>query len=244
MQTATLPTVICIHGEGGGGWQWSVWARLLHVAGFPVLAADLQPVTAGVAHTSFTDYCDQVQAWAGAGPAEQRPVLVGVSLGGLLALAVSAQVRPRALIIINPLPPSGIVARPLQEQAYPAVVPWQSERCFEDTRRRLADADDATLRYAFRRWRDESGQVLNTANAGVSVSAARCPTLVLASTADEVVSVAASRALAVRLGADFQTLPGASHLGPLLGRRTAQWSQHAVDWLYGRVYDGAHGGRR
>lgn len=227
---AALPTVICIHGEGGGGWQWSIWARLLHAAGFAVLAADLKPVDTGLAHTSFADYGSQVQAWAGAADPVQAPVLLGVSLGGLLALAASARVRPSAMILINPLPPSGIVSRRLAPEC-PAVVPWHGARCFEHTRRQLPDADAAATRHVFRLWRDESGQVLNTANAGVSVDAARCPTLVLASTADDKVPVAASRALAVRLGADFQTLPGASHLGPLLGRRAARWSQQAIDWL-------------
>lgn len=232
---ATLPTVICVHGEGGGAWQWCIWARLLHAVGFPVLAADLKPAVTGLAHTTFSDYGKQVQTWAGAARPAHAPVLVGVSLGGLLTLAVSARLRPSAMILVNSLPPAGIVARRLNEHEYPAVTPWQAVRCFEDKRRQLADADAATLQRVFRQWRGESGQVLNAANSGVVVDPHRCPTLVMASAAGDVVPVAASRALAVRLAADFQELPGASHLGPLLGRHAAVWSQHAIDWLAARL---------
>lgn len=233
------PTVICIHGEGGGGWQWCVWARLLQASGFAVLAADLEPAPRGVAHTTFADYRSQVVEWSAGVPARNGPLLIGAGLGGLLALGASVPVQPAAMILINPLPPAGIVSRPLREQAYPAVVPWQSEGTFDDTRRCLPDADDAAVRHAFRRWRDESGQVLNEVNAGVHVSTARCPTLVLASLADASVPVAASRALAIRLGADFGSLPGASHLGPLLGRQAGRWAEHAISWLRNHGHDGA-----
>src|SRR6478609_7416496 len=95
-------TVVCVHGAGGGGWEWAIWARVFAHRGF-----------AGIEKTSFADYRDQVLEWCrGAG---EGAVLVGASLGGLLALAVAHAVRPAALILVNPLPPAGVLARPLHE---------------------------------------------------------------------------------------------------------------------------------
>ena len=85
----------------------------------------------------------------------------------------------------------------------------------------MPDADDAACLYALRRWRDESGAVLNEAREGVAVEIPRCPALVLSSELDAEVPPAAARALAVRLSADFRSIPQASHVGPLLGRDAA-----------------------
>lgn len=54
--------VVCVHGAGGGGWEWSIWARGLAVAGFDVLAPDLVPAHGGLAATRLADYREQVRA--------------------------------------------------------------------------------------------------------------------------------------------------------------------------------------
>ena len=223
---------VCVHGAGAGGWEWGIWARVLVLRGFDVLAPDLMPVRAGLAQTTFADYRAQVADWCrGAG---EGVVLIGASLGGLLALAVANEVQASALVLINPLPPAGIVARPLHV-AQPPVVPWASARSLASTRRAMPDADDAACLYALRRWRDESGAVLNEAHAGIAIDIPRCPALVLSSELDADVPPAASRALAVRLSADLRSIPQASHVGPLLGRDAADAAARVADWLQERV---------
>jgi len=225
-------TAVCVHGAGGGGWEWGIWARVLVVRGFGVIAPDLMPAAGGIAQTTFADYRSQVAAWCGG--VGEGVVLIGASLGGLLALAVAHEVQPAALVLINPLPPAGVVARPLHD-ASPAVVPWGRERSLASTRRAMPDADDAACLYALRRWRDESGAVLNEARDGLAVEIPRCPTLILSSELDADVPAVASRSLAVRLSADFRSIPRASHLGPLLGRDAADVAAQAADWLKERV---------
>lgn len=225
-------TVVCVHGAGGGGWEWAIWARVLAHRGFAVIAPDLKPSIAGIEKTSFADYRDQVLEWCrGAG---EGAVLAGASLGGLLALAVAHAVRPAALVLVNPLPPAGVLARPLHEP-WPALVPWARARSLASTQRAMPDADDAARLFALRRWRDESGAVLNEARDGVAVEAPRCPTLFLASEGDADIPPAAVRALAVRFSADFRSIPGASHVGPLLGRTAATVAAEASDWLAERL---------
>jgi pimeloyl-ACP methyl ester carboxylesterase len=225
-------TVVCVHGAGGGGWEWAIWARVFAERGFSVIAPDLKPSVAGIAKTSFADYRDQLIEWClGAG---QGAVIAGASLGGLLALSVAHLMRPPALILVNPLPPAGVLARPLHEP-WPAVVPWARARSLASTQRAMPDADDAARLFALRRWRDESGAVLNEARGGIAVEAPRCPTLILASEDDADIPPAGVRALAVRFAADFRSIPGASHVGPLLGRSAANVAAQAADWLVDRL---------
>lgn len=229
---ARQAVAVCVHGAGGGGWEWGIWGRVLAVAGFAVVAPDLVPAEGGLARTRFPDYRSQVADWCRGvdGPV----VLIGASLGGLLALAVAHEIHPAALVLINPLPPAGVLARPLHAE-YPLLVPWTSQRSLAATRRSMPDADDAACLHALRRWRDESGTVLNEARDGITIDVPRCASLVLASELDRDVPGAAMRALAIRLSADFRLIPGASHVGPLLGREAAGVAERTADWLCERI---------
>ena len=217
--------VVCVHGAGGGGWEWAIWARVLGARGYDVFAPDLVADPRGLAATRFEDYRSQVLDWCG-GPS-QAPVLVGASLGGLLALTVVREVGAAALVLVNPMQPSGLV----DSLPSPAVVPWRSRRSFASTRRSMPDADDAACLHAVRRWRDESGAVLDDARAGVPIEAPACPVLVFASEHDADVPPDSTGLLAATLEADFERIPGASHVGPLLGRSAARTAERVCDWL-------------
>lgn len=215
---------VLVHGAGGGGWEWVVWARVLEAAGLEVLAPDLQPGVAGLAATTLDDYAGQVGDWLRAVP---RPrLLVGASLGGLLAMMQAGQAD--ALVLVNPLPPEGLPGE--GRDAADGCVPWGRRASLAGTRQALPDAAPATLAWAWRRWRDESAQVLAQARAGRAVARPACPVLVIASEGDDEVSAAASAALAARWGADLLRVPG-SHVGPLLGRQAAGIAAQAVDWM-------------
>jgi pimeloyl-ACP methyl ester carboxylesterase len=223
--------VACVHGAGGGGWEWGIWARVFGAHGLGVLAPDLVAGEAGLAATRFADYRAQVVAWCRAAP--HGAILVGASLGGLLALAAAEEAGPAALVLVNPLPPSAGAAAVQAPRA--GVVPWGSARSLTGTRRAMPDADDAACAYAFRRWRDESAAVLDDAQAGIDIAAPGCPVLVLASENDGDVAPAASRALANRLAGDFASIAHASHVGPLLGRQAAHCAERVCDWLCTRA---------
>lgn len=226
MPELSLPTAILVHGAGGGGWEWCVWQRVFAARGWPVLAPDLRPVADGLVSTRFDDYAAQVRAWCSA--SAQPHVLIGASLGGLLAMAVAAALPPSVLVLINPLAPPGIERRALRIDRGD-IVPWGRGRSLASTRRAMPDADDAACLFAFRRWRDESGAVLRDA-ADITVAAPQCRTLVVASGCDEDCPAEASRSLAARFGGDFRLLPDASHVGPLLGRNAATVADDVWQW--------------
>lgn len=220
--------VLMIHGAGGGGWEWNVWRRVFAAAGHAVATPDLQAVAAGVAATRWQDYLEQVATATQALPTPR--VLVGASLGGLLALAAENDIECAALVLVNPLPPLPEAASLPVSEAIPDLIPWGRDASLAGTRRALPEAEDAACHYAFRRWRDESGMVLNTARAGIELAAPRCPLLVIASERDEDVPPTLSTAFAQRVGASWLQVPG-SHVGPLLGPQAADCAGVTVHWL-------------
>lgn len=226
------PRVVFVHGAGGGGWEWAIWQRVFAVRELRTCAPDLLPAAAGLAGTSFADYRAQVASWCCPESAEQpAPILlVGASLGGLLAMAVAAEVAAHALLLINPLPPDGLVSK-AHAEPYPAIIPWARDRSIAGTCRAMPDADDAARLFAWRRWRDESGLALGQARQGVAVETPICPILILGSDNDEDVAETISRELAARFHADYRCLPNSSHVGPLLGRQAAGIAERAADWL-------------
>lgn len=222
---------VLLHGAGGGAWEWQLWRGVLQSNGITCHIPDLHAAAAGLASTELDDYLLQARVTFERALDTRQPVLlVGASLGGLLALMLASESAPAGLVLINSLPPAPL-HRDLPTRTWPDRVPWGRERSLAGTRRSLPDADDATCLTAFRRWRDESGLVLRQAAAGVEVAAPRCPVLLWASEADADVPVEVSRRLAQQLGADLRVLPGVSHVGPLLGRSAAGCAGQTVAWL-------------
>jgi esterase/lipase len=216
--------VVFVHGAGGGGWEWEAWARVFAAEGWRVHAPDLQPSPRGLAETTLDDYRGQVAGWLARARREADLVAaVGASLGGLLVLLEAASAEAR--VLVNPMPPVGLPGEPA-----PAVVPWGQRARLAGTRRAVPEADDAAALFAFRRWRDDSGEVLDAARAGVASPASTAPTLVMASREDADVPFAASAALARTLDAAFLPLDG-SHVAPLLGRAAPAIATLATQWL-------------
>ncbi len=220
-------SVLFIHGAGGGGWEWNIWTRVFQAHGFYVHAPDCLPSTAGLANTTLQDYQLQMQQHLSA--INSPKIIVGASLGGLLALMNADQVD--AMVLINPMPPAPFHLQIPTREKYPDIIPWQSSASLQGTRRALFDCDDMTCLYAFRHWRDESGAVMNAAMAGVTIVQPVCPVLLMASEQDKDVPFSASKTFASNLNASFINLPTSSHVGPLLGRTAMQCALQAVAFL-------------
>jgi len=217
---------LLIHGAGGGGWEWNIWRGVLQAHGFHVHAPDLMASPHGLVATTLEDYRQQVSEALLALP---RPrVVVGASLGGLLALQVAAQAD--AVVVVNPLPPAPW-HREFPGREWADVAPWQRNARLASTRAALTDADDATALYACRHWRDESGGVLRAAYAGIEVERPACPALFVVSAKDEDVSPHLSIEIVKEWQAERLETLATSHVGPLLGRHAAQIASQTVAWL-------------
>ncbi len=222
-------TLILIHGAGGGAWEYALWQPVFTAAGYRVVAHDLLPVAAGLAATTFDDYLAQVISWV---PAGEPIILVGASMGGILALQVAAAINPAALVLVNSVPPYG-VGMPRIGKQHPAIVGWANGPLAE-TRAALFDSDDATIQWAWPRWRDESGAVLNQIAAGIPTQPPTCPTLVVLSEHDTDIPYQTGLALAHWAAADVMLYHGMSHVGPLLSRRAREVAQMIGVWCQQR----------
>jgi pimeloyl-ACP methyl ester carboxylesterase len=226
MPNPARASAVFVHGAGGGGWEWVFWQRVFAARGWSSHARDLLPVRDGIAATQLEDYVDQVRDWCR--EVERPLVLIGASLGGLLALAAAPEAAPAAIVLINPAAPAGVVSSLRRD--WPDVVPWGRERSLPGTRRALPDANAATHLFAFRRWRDESGAALRSAAAGLACEKPACPVLVLASENDLDVPPETSRAVADAIDADFRMVGSASHVGVLIGRVGAATAEETWRW--------------
>ena len=172
-------TVVCVHGAGGGGWEWGIWARVLAHARLrrdragpdacrrPASRKPRSPTTA-------------IRCSTGAAASARAPCSPAPASAVCSRSRSRSAVKPAALVLVNPLPPAGVLARPLHAARPADRARGRVPRSLASTRRAMPDADDAARLYALRRWRDESGAVLNEARDGVAVDAPRCPTLFLA----------------------------------------------------------------
>lgn len=224
-----MAPVLFVHGAGAGGWQWQLWERLFAAAGFDCHCPDLTAAPQGIEQTRFSDYLRQVEGWMG--EFEQPPVMIGASLGGLLALKAAEQRGARALVLINPVPPAGTVGWPRERKRFPQRVRWSKEASLEETRRSMPEAESEVIRWAHERWRDESGLVMQTAFAGVPVSRPNCPILLVIGSNDNSISADVGLSVSRRLGADALYAEGVSHVGALLGGRAGTLAKTALAWV-------------
>ena len=220
---------VMLHGAGGGAWEYERWQPIFIAAGYGVVANDLLPAVEGLPTTTFDGYCQQVYAWI---PPQQRILLIGASMGGLLALKVAEAIQPAALVLVNSVPPAGVAPR-RTAKSYPSIVRWTNGP-LEETRSALFDSDEATIQWAWPRWRDESGAVLNEIAAGIAVQRPACPTLVVLGEQDTDIPYQTGLALATWANADVLLFHGMSHVGPLLSQRAEEVAQMVVAWCQQR----------
>jgi pimeloyl-ACP methyl ester carboxylesterase len=109
-------TILMIHGMCGGGWYWDRYRSILAQAGYTCLAPDLpmhdtnvsQPVHPNLGATSILDYVTALETQIAT--LDQPPILMGHSMGGLLAQILASRGLAKAVVLLTPASPAGIVA--------------------------------------------------------------------------------------------------------------------------------------
>jgi pimeloyl-ACP methyl ester carboxylesterase len=221
---ATAHRALMVHGAGGGAWEWRIWQRVFEASGISTATVELMP-NGTLAQTRYPDYLAQLQqAWQ----SSQANILVGASLGGLLAaeLASQAPSNLEALILAAPVPPTGLARNVTGD-----LKRWAHGLQLANTIAALPDADPASQVFAHQHWRDESALVLNSAYAGREFSMLKFPTLMFIAERDQDIDEGALRAWVVRERMDVHYMRECSHAGLLLGRHGARAATLAVAWL-------------
>ena len=105
-------TLLLIHGAFHGAWCWARYFTILESKGIAAAAVDLRghgrlQQDSAFVRQSISDMAeDAVAAMRALG---DDIILVGHSFGALVALSAAAQVAPKALVLLAPASPEGLV---------------------------------------------------------------------------------------------------------------------------------------
>lgn len=109
-------TIVMIHGMWVGGWCWENFKSFFEERGYrcrtPTLRLhDVNPKASPdprLGTTGLLDYVEDIENEFS--KLDTQPIVMGHSMGGLLAQILGSRVQPKALVLLAPAPPSGIIA--------------------------------------------------------------------------------------------------------------------------------------
>jgi len=109
-------TIVMIHGMWGGDWCWENYRAFFEERGYrcytPVLRHhDVSPQdrpAPALGQVSLLDYVDDLEGYIR--DLKKEPILMGHSMGGLLAQMLCARGLGKGAVLLTPAPPAGINA--------------------------------------------------------------------------------------------------------------------------------------
>jgi non-heme chloroperoxidase len=256
-----MATLVMIHGMWGPSPHWAAFTKAFEDAGHRVIAPVLRhhdcdpadPPDPALGKTSLLDYAADLEVTIAALP--EKPVIIGHSMGGLIAQILAARGLAKAAIFLTPAPPAGwpavlILFMPSVLRVFFWTILTKALFVFRPHRPSFK-----TARYAYlhrlppeEQAREYAAQVYESGRVVFEIAfwcldlkhAARvrardvtCPTLTVAASRDRIVPAACVRATARRYasgGGDFIELPENAHWvhGESNWRETAQ---RCLDWI-------------
>ncbi|MCR5878397.1 alpha/beta hydrolase [Phenylobacterium sp. J367] len=225
-----MSTIVMVHGAFCGGWAFERFRAPFEAAGHTVVAPDLRGHApddrAGVVGVSMTDYAQDIAALCASYP--EPPILIGHSMGGLVAQLAARRFRPRALVLLAPSAPWGVAGSTFEEAATAFGIqmlgPFSAGAVEPDlglmNRYSLSRMPKGGKRPILTRLRPESARALRETvtwwldpfmTTSVGAGPLGVPALAVAGAHDLVHPPATVRLTADRLGAAYQEMPGMSH---------------------------------
>lgn len=252
-----MTPIVFIHGAFCGGWAFSRFRQLFEAHGYETHAPNLPHHERGadleaLAELGVADYAKAIVAYVSS--LRAAPVLVGHSLGGLVAQLVAMQTDCAALVLLAPSAPWGVPATTLEETGNAFGVAMLGQYWRRPISPDYSIARQTTLdrlsreeaRRTFAHFTPESGRAImevvhwwadTSMGAAAPVNQIKAPLLVLAGGADRVNASSTVRRIAARFPegqAHFHEFATMSHW--LVGE--PEWpevAELALAWLAARA---------
>ncbi|HVQ76523.1 MAG TPA: alpha/beta hydrolase, partial [Candidatus Binatia bacterium] len=233
------PTLVLVHGAASSAGVWRFWRERLEAHGFAVRAPDLRghgrAPCDDLGRVTMSDYVADVAA-AVAG-LRRPPVLVGWSMGGLLALMYGAVAPTLGVLALGPSTPASLLDAPASRPPAPGVFGPEAYGITDTTslsQPTMPDLDPEEIRLALASLGSESAFARQERRCGVWFPPRGFTGSVMIGAAerDERFPPPLCRRVARFLNAPYVEFPGASHWGLVLNRRAldAAWPA-IIAWL-------------
>ena len=234
MSKAKRPPIVMIHGAFVGPWSFDKFREPFEAAGYDVHAPVLRyhdkgmhpPAALGAG--SLVDYAkDLAKVINGL---DETPILLGHSLGGLLAQMLAAKGKARALVLLAPCAPWGVLPTTLFEIASAQTMMLNGPMWNQVLKPSYDVAAHASLdklprdvrKRVYAQFVPESGRATfeimhwgwdATRASHVNASAVKCPVWCVTGEHDKINPPGTVRRIAARYGshATFHEIPGHSH---------------------------------
>lgn len=227
------PPLLLVHGSANSAAVWTFWQRELAAHGWSSYAIDLRghgkSGPTSLSETTMDDYTNDVDALLR--QLRERPVVMGWSMGGLVAMMVAAKGRARACIAVAPSLPARTINSSVElrtgefgPEEYGITDPTTDDQpAFWDLDPEERRIGLASLGRDSRRARDQRRR-------GIVIEALPYPLLLITGSRDT--QYPAQRYDDLWLPVDRMSMEGASHWGLVLNRRgIASVLPHLLGWL-------------
>jgi pimeloyl-ACP methyl ester carboxylesterase len=237
---SSRPPVILLHGAANSASIWFYWQQHLDAAGWASYALDLRghgrSTLQSLAGVSMRDYAADVQALIR--QLAQKPVMIGWSMGGLVAMMAASEGVACAYVGLEPSQPASAVdpAVPVRKGEYGAEEYLITDASSLDEV--APDLDQEERGRAMASLCKESRWARDERKAGVLINRLPCPSMVVAdpSRPDYRERYKAVRREGARLGIEFFDTPTTGHWDLVLNRRNlAVLIPRVLAWLDQRL---------
>lgn len=223
------PPILFVHGMFGGAWYFEKFQCFFAEHGYSSYALNLRGhhgsrAVTDIGRVSVLDYVDDTLEVARAlprAPGIDRPIVIGHSMGGLIAQKVAEASAASAAVLLCSAPPSGIIVLSLRllRLAPTFGVPILTSRGLYP---KPSDADDLVFNRIpveeraglFQRFAPESGRAareMTFSTIPVDAQKVDCPVLSVSATDDHMVLPRVGRQIAHKYGALYEEFPGLGH---------------------------------
>lgn len=242
----TRAPLLFVHGYFADARVWALMLPWFAARGYPCYAVNLRGragsrMDVDLGRVTLREFADDAEAVA---RTLGVPVVIGHSMGGLVAQLVAARGAARGLVLFAPAPPRGIPVLTLrlamaQLRYLPAmltsrvVVPGRAEMRML-AMNRVPSSEQEELLDRLVPDSGTAGREMGLAGVPVDRERVRVPMVVFGGDRDRFIPISRVRRVARRYGAAFSVAPGRGHMLVLepdwqvLAQQTADWMESAL----------------